>query len=428
MNTLTALAQTYVDRFETALVTLPGKGDRNITTLRKSGLEIFRKADFPHKKIEDWRFTNLSEFSKGIANDTTAPGAEATSANFDAAMEIVFVDGSFSKVLSKLDNLPDGLSVTSFADELGKGAVLSLNEDEDRALVALNTAFMQDGFCIHVTESTAVDIPLIIRFKNTASNTGRHLRNRIILSENAKLTVLEIHEGSGRYFSNPMTTVALSEGAELNHYKLQKESTDAYHLALTEAEILQNAKYNNFSLSIGAKLSRNELNTSVLGADAESQLNGAYLMRGKQHCDTTTVTEHKVPNNTSKQIYKGVLDDRAKGVFQGKIHIHPDAQQVSGDQLSKALLLSDFAEVVCKPELEIYADDVKCSHGATSGELDEVALFYMESRGISKEQARMMLIEAFLADVLEEITDEPIKDFFSEQAADWLAEVADRNE
>ena len=423
MKTLTALAQTYVDRFESALDTLPGKGDRNITTLRKSGLEIFRKADFPHRKIEDWRFTNLSEFSKGIANDISIPEADTVSANFDSALEIVFVDGFFSAYLSKLDELPKGLSVTSFADELGNGAVLSLNDDENRALVALNTAFMQDGFCVHVAESTVVNAPLIIRFKNTASDAGRHLRNRVIVGENAKLTVLEIHEGSGRYFSNPMTTIALSKGAELNHYKLQKESIDAYHLALTEAEILQGAKYNNFSLSIGAKLSRNEFNTSVLGSDSESQLNGAYLMRGKQHCDTTTVTDHKVPNNVSKQIYKGVLDDHARGVFQGKIHIFPDAQQVSGDQLSKALLLSDFAEVDCKPELEIYADDVKCSHGATSGELDDAALFYMESRGVPKEQARMMLIEAFLADVLEEITDEQIKDLFSEQAASWLAEV-----
>ncbi len=422
MKTLSNLAQAYVDRFETAIEKLPGHGDRNITSLRKSGLEKFQSSDFPHKRIEDWRFTNLAEFAKGF--DAT-PANEATStvsSAFQSKHEIVFVDGEFNPSESKLNDLPTGVVVTALADELGKGAVFSLSEDEDRSLVALNTAFMRDGYCITLLENVKLSEPLVIRFINKSGSEGRHLRNRLIMGENSTLCVIELHEGNGQYFVNPVTNISLSQGSKLDHYKFQNESVDAYHLAQTDVDIHENASYNNFSFSIGAKLSRNEFLNTILGSGGQSTLNGAYLMRGSQHCDTTTVTEHRVPENESRQIYKGVLDDHAYGVFQGKIHIFEDAQKVSGDQLSKALLLSDYAQVACKPELEIYADDVKCSHGATSGELDETALFYLLSRGIGKEEARRMLIEAFLGDVLDEIEHEEVKTFFEAQASLWLAQ------
>lgn len=423
MKTLSALAQNYVDRFDSALENLPGQGDRNIATLRKSGLEKFQQADFPHRRIEDWRPTNLTEMIKGFPLIAANEAREFSETAFNSAFEIVFEDGLFNKAHSKLDDLPTGIKFTTLADELGNGAVFSLPEDENRSLVALNTAFMQDGFCLTVEDEVQLNDLLVIRFKNTASPQGRHLRNRIVMGENSRLNILEIHEGIGHYFTNPVTNISVSKGAELGHFKLQNESHDAYHLALTDTDIHENAIYRNFSLSLGSKLSRNELLSTIVGAGAESHLNGAYLMRDRQHCDTTTVTEHKVPNNISKQTYKGVLDGYSKGVFQGKIHIFENAQKVSGDQLSKTLLLSDNAQVTCKPELEIYADDVKCSHGATSGELDETALFYLESRGISKEHARQMLIEAFLGDVLEEITHETVKEFFTAQATRWLAEA-----
>ncbi|WP_169569018.1 Fe-S cluster assembly protein SufD [Sneathiella limimaris] len=421
MKTLSPLAQKYVDRFETALETLPGAGNRHIETLRKSGLKRFEGTDFPNKRIEDWRFTNLSEFSKKfgeVANDGTSP---LSNADFHTELEVVFIDGVFSAEHSKLSNLPDGVRLSSFAEDLQKDMALSLPEDENRSLYLLNTAFMQDGYCLYVEDETQVDTPLVIRFLNNNGTEGRHLRNRILMGKDSSLTLFEIHEGTGSYFSNPVTTVMLGEGAELSHYKLQNESTDAYHLALTDAELTTGSTYSNFSLSFGSKLSRNEFHTRIIGADVCSELNGAYLIGGQQHCDTTTLTEHLVPQNESKQIYKGVLDGKAHGVFQGKIHIHEDAQKVSGDQLSKALLLSDTSQVSVKPELEIYADDVKCSHGATSGELDEDALFYLMARGIDPDTARQMLIEAFLGDVLEEIQHPEIKTYFTQLAANWLS-------
>lgn len=422
MTSLSTLAQTYADRFENAVNTLPGNDNRSIVQLRKAGLDKFLSSDFPNKRVEEWRFTNLGQLIKTnefTDVEATPPLAMTQSLEFDH--EIVFVDGRFSEEKSKLSGLPEGVRISSLSSELGGSMVVSLDESEDRSLYALNTAFMEDGFFIFVDDNVQFEKTLGIRFENSFGKHGRHIRNRIILGDNARLNIVETHTGQGSYLVNPITQIVLSKNAKLTHYKLQNESEAAYHIALTDADIADNATYKNFTFSIGAKLSRNELTTAVNGEEAESHLNGAYLMKGSQHCDNTTLTEHRVPNNSSNQVYKGVLDGKGHGVFQGKIKIFEDAQQVTGDQLSKALLLSDDASVSCKPELEIYADDVKCSHGATSGELDEDALFYMTARGIPEERARKMLIEAFLGDVLELVDDEDVRDYFSSLASEWLS-------
>lgn len=426
MNNRTPLAQNYLDRFETAIRTLPGKDSRSVQALRKQGLETFAALDFPHKRIEEWRYTNLSALTKATANEDAIVDVSDIEqmASLPALFEMVFVNGRFSAEESRIADLPTGITLGGVAASLGNGAVFSLSSDEDRSLFALNTAFMEDGFSLHIDDHVQMDGILKITFKNNNTlQNGRHIRNVISLGAGSKITLLEEHIGTGSYFSNPVTSISLSESATLNHYKLQNESQNAFHLAITDCEIAKGAVYQNFTFSTGGKLSRNEIKTSVLGSDAESHLNGAYLMRGNQHCDTTTLTEHKVSQNISSQVYKGVLDDNAHGVFQGKIKIFPDAQQVAGDQLSKALLLSDRAGIDCKPELEIHANDVKCSHGATSGELDDDALFYLQSRGIPEDQARKLLIEAFLADVLESISDTTVKEYFNAIAATWLAKA-----
>lgn len=428
MTSLTPLAQSYIDQFQAHLSKLPGAGSRHVETLRQQGLDAFASLDFPNKRIEEWRFTNLSALTKLSFEPANSDISEIReqAAEFTSDFEMVFIDGIFSKEDSRLKNLPEGITLASLAETLGNGAVFNFDETETRALYALNTAYMQDGFSLHVDDNITIEGTLILTFRNSGgSQTRLHSRNMIILGENAKLTVLERHEGVGTYFSNPVTRISLAKGSTLQHFKLQNESKQAFHLAMVDSEIAEGATYNNFCLSVGGQISRNELKSTILGSDAESHLNGAYLMRGNQHTDTTTLTEHTVPQNISSQVYKGVLDEHAHGVFQGKIHIFEDAQQVAGDQLSKALLLSDFAAVDCKPELEIYADDVKCSHGATSGELDEDALFYMQARGIPEESARKMLIEAFLADVLDVISDEEVKTYFTTLATTWLSSEGD---
>ena len=251
MKSLSALAQNYIDRFETALETLPGQSSRSITDLRKAGLEKFSKQDFPNKRIEEWRYTNLAALTKDVANEDNSGSPALAPSAFDATFEIVFIDGVFSEDHSQLKNLPDGLSISSLASELGNGAVFSLSDEEDRSLIALNTAFMQDGFCLHVSENTQIDGILAITFKATgATQHGLHMRNRVTLDEGANLTLLERHEGSGSYFSNPVTNISIGKNARLNHYKFQNESTTAFHISLTDVEILQGGIYKNFSSQV----------------------------------------------------------------------------------------------------------------------------------------------------------------------------------
>ncbi|MAZ02413.1 MAG: Fe-S cluster assembly protein SufD [Sneathiella sp.] len=429
MKSLTPLAQNYVDRFDALRATLPGHGNPLVASTREAGIARFAALDFPGRKVEEWRFTNLSPLTKGIETKEAPATDTVPEAEFKTPHVMTFINGRFSGEDSHLDKLPEGIKLASLAAELeaGNTALPDNVAEESRAVVALNTAYMEDGFVLTIEPGVTIEEPILIRFlsqSGTAEN-ARHMRNIVRVKANAEVTVLEEHCGANghAYFVNPVTDIALEDGAALHHYKLQAESDAAFHLANVDCDIPKGATYENFSLSTGARLSRNELATRITGSDATSILNGAYLIRGKQHCDTTTITRHLVPENDSRQIYKGILDDDAQGVFQGKIHIAPDAQKVAGDQLSRALLLSERSSVAVKPELEIYADDVKCSHGASSGELDADAYFYLQSRGIDEKTARKMLIDAFLADVLEEVSNEAVRSYFADVTARWMDEV-----
>lgn len=429
MKNLTPLAQTYLDRFDTARESLPGHDNPAVVALRESGLARFASLDFPGRKVEEWRFTNLSPLTKGIETTEAPANAALPAAEFETPHVMTFVNGHFSANESRLDKLPDGVKLSSVAAELdaGNSALLGSDAEDKRAVVALNTAFMEDGFVLMVEDGVSVTEPILIRFLSllgTGTN-AHHMRNVIRLGQNSAITLVEEHAGidGHAYFANPMTNITLAADAKLNHYKYQAESNTAFHLANTDTELAAGAVYENFALTTGARLARNELESRITGSGAVSILNGAYLIRGQQHADTTTITRHLVPENESRQVYKGILDGEAQGVFQGKIQIVPDAQQVNGDQLSRSLLLSDRASVSVKPELEIHADDVKCSHGASSGELDEDALFYLQSRGIDEKSARKMLIDAFLADVLEEISNDGVREYFAKVTARWMDKV-----
>ena len=224
--------------------------------------------------------------------------------------------------------------------------------------------------------------------------------------------------GIGATFANHVAEAYVGEGAILRHYKVQREGAEAFHLSNSVAKVGKDACYDNFILTTGARLARNEVRVA-LGLGSSCNVNGAYMIGGHQHCDTTTVIEHREPHCTSREVYKGVIDDTARAVFQGKILVRHGAQKTDGYQQNRALLLSDTAEIDAKPELEIYADDVKCSHGATAGELDDEALFYLRARGIDKETARGLLIGAFLAEALEEIPEESVREAFQGIIAGW---------
>ncbi|HQU04910.1 MAG TPA: Fe-S cluster assembly protein SufD [Acidocella sp.] len=262
---------------------------------------------------------------------------------------------------------------------------------------------------------------MLISYANAAEPIAFHPRHRIVLGTNATLTIIEVALGQGVYWHNPVTDITLQEGATLGHYRLQDESAEAFHLATIRADIAEKAAYESFSLVVGGKLSRAEFHTNLNGPNASTHLNAAQLLRGRQHADFTSVVGHKAPNCASRQTVKSVLFDHARGVFQGRIEVAQIAQKTDGYQMNQALLLSPHAEIDIKPELEIFADDVKCSHGATIGALDPEQIFYLRSRGIPEDQARAMLIRAFLTEALEPVTHEAARTFLEDAIETWWA-------
>jgi Fe-S cluster assembly protein SufD len=294
---------------------------------------------------------------------------------------------------------------------------------DDLALLALNSAFMSDGFVIHLAPGTMIEAPIELVFRAAAGSDGVHYhpRNLIIAEAGSRADIIERHVGAqGSSFANNASEAVLGADARIRHYKLQDEDPAAIHVSTTLATVAGGGAYESFVMSTGAKLSRNEIRVRLEGEGAETRLDGIYLARGAQHMDHTTLIEHAAPGAASSETYKGALDDQARAVFQGNILVAPDAQKTDGRMNNATLLLSGGAEIDAKPQLEIYADDVKCSHGATAGELDDDALFYLRSRGIEQSRARAMLIEAFLGEVVDTVARGEAREIFGAALADWL--------
>ena len=293
-----------------------------------------------------------------------------------------------------------------------------------QAFLALNTALMDSGFVLRVHRGVVVEEPIEIVFVGglTDSPVSYFPRNLIVLEEGSRATVVKSYAGlgGGAYFANAATEVLVGDGAVLRHYKVQAETRDATHLATTHVRVGRDAVYEGFGLTMGGRLSRNEMDVRLEGEGGECRLSGAFLMRGSEHCDNTTTIEHVVPHTACREVFKGVLDDQSRAVFQGRIVVHRNAQGTDGQQLCKALLLSRGAEMDAKPELEIYADDVKCSHGATTGQIDEAALFYLRSRGVPEALARNLLIRSFLEEAFEQISSTDVRAAFMDRVVHWL--------
>ena len=307
------------------------------------------------------------------------------------------------------------------AEHLGRVA-----EGGDQPFLGLNTAFMQDGLVLRLAPGVVVERPIRMVFltdPDSGAAVAAHPRNLVLAEDNSQATLVEIHRGAdgAEYFTNAVTEIAVGAGARLHHYKLQDEGDRALHLANLQVSLGRDATYDNFILSLGARLARNDIRAALAATGIDCRLSGAYVARGSQHMDTTSFIDHAEPDCRSREVYAGVLDGRSRGVFQGKILVRRDAQRTDGHQLNRALLLSKGAEIDSKPELEIYADDVKCSHGATAGEIDAEALFYLRSRGIGEDEARALLIEAFLLEALEEIGDESVREEFAGRLKTRLA-------
>ncbi len=330
---------------------------------------------------------------------------------------------------ARLLNLADAVKQIPdlLRDKLGRIAL-----GDASGTLALNTAFLQDGYVLHLAPGVAIDDPIEIVFVGVGGTDAPPVyypRSLIVAEAGSRVTLVEYHVGyagavgqGGVYFSNAITEVEVGQGAIVRHCKVQDESLAAFHLSSTYAHLGRDARYDNFGFATGGKLSRNELHIILAAPGADCRLNGAYLMHRDQHVDQTLVVDHAAPQTTSRQLYKGVLDDKARGVFQGKIVVRPAAQKADGQQLSRALLLSSQAEIDTKPELEIFADDVKCSHGATAGELDESALFYLRARGIPEARARRLLVEAFLSEVIGGAALSALRMPLEQSVARWMDE------
>ncbi|MFQ5775388.1 MAG: Fe-S cluster assembly protein SufD [Kiloniellaceae bacterium] len=414
-----------------------------LRALREGAMEHFAATGLPTPRLESWKYTNLRPLEKVgfAAARSDSVGIDRLPTLFPhghGGHRLVFVNGWFRPDLSATDDLRDGVQAGSLAaalervpdtlaEHLGR-----IGDFGAQPMLALNTAMMADGFVLRVRRGVAVDLPIEVVYVGAAPDAplAYHPRNLIVLEPGSRATIVEHHAGlgDGTYFVNSGSEIAVGDGARLHHYKVQAETAGAFHLSTVQANVARDGVYDGFVLTRGARLSRNEVTVRLQGAGAECHLNGVYMLRGEQHCDTTTVIDHLAPRTSSREVFKGAIDDRARGVFQGRIVIHPDAQKSDGHQLSKALLLSDRAEIDAKPELEIYADDVKCSHGAAAGDLDPDALFYLRARGIPEEAARHMLIEAFLSDTINELAAEGLCPALMSSVGHWLSDVAGRSE
>jgi Fe-S cluster assembly protein SufD len=389
-------------------------------SMRLSAITRFETLGFPTTKNEDWHFTSVAPIAEREFDLLAPPkhgvkAAQLAPFTFGAAdwHTLVFVNGRYDAGLSRAAGLPDGVTLVPLKEAyetlpllveqyLGKVATF-----EGETFTALNTAFLDDGAVVHVGKEVEVARPIHLLYVSDASaSTGTSQpHNLIVLDQFAKATVIETYAGldDGAYFTNVVTEAVVGDGATLTHLKLQRESANAYHVGTVDVRQARDSHLFSFSFATGAALSRTNVYTELRGEACGATLNGLYLGDGEQHIDHQTRIEHVAPNCYSREHYKGILDGSAHGVFNGKVYVHPAAQKTDGKQTNNTLLLSEKAQIDTKPQLEIFADDVKCTHGATVGRLDETALFYLKSRGIAARTARQLLTYAFAADVLETI-------------------------
>ncbi len=334
---------------------------------------------------------------------------------------MVFVNGRYAPALSRVGTLPDGVRLISLATALHEEPTLlerylgkyASIEGQAYAFGALNTAMMRDGAVLHVPKDTTVESPIHLLFVTDAGGEGgvSYPRNLVVVERGARATVIEqyVSLGGERYLTDAVTECALADGATLNHYKLQREGRQAFHVGQVEARQERDSHLVSFSFATGAALARSNIYTALAGEGCGATLNGLYMLDGEQVSDHQTRIEHIAPNCYSREMYKGILDGTSHGVFNGKVYVHPEAQKTDGKQTNKTLLLSERARIDTKPQLEIFADDVKCTHGATVGKLDEIAIFYMRSRGVGADLTRRLLTYAFAAEVVETLELEPLK-------------------
>jgi Fe-S cluster assembly protein SufD len=392
-----------------------------LKALREKAETTFKANGFPTTKEELWRFTDVSRVAQGEFSAEW----KASDLEFEplGGITVVFENGKLSREKSSFDNLPEGLRIGSVLD-LADPRIGTL-ADSKGAFVSANTAYFTDGVFIEASDGARIDEPIHLVYLQDLASGAFHLRNFVSAGEGASLTVVEEYIGNEgqTYWTNAVTEAFVSGNARIDHYKVQRESESAYHFQTLEAHLGKDAIFSNHAITLGSALGRNDIRGKLTGTGGEAICNGLYLLKDRQHFDTHMFMDHAEPECNSHQLYKGILDDKAKAVFCGRILVQQDAQQTDAVQSNGNLLLSRAAKVHTMPQLEIYADDVKCTHGATIGELDEQSLYYMRTRGIDPVTAHNMLTFAFANEVLDEVKCKTVKTRIEALVHTWLEEV-----
>jgi Fe-S cluster assembly protein SufD len=429
----TAAETALAHAFSEARQRLPGDGA--IAAQRAAAFEVFAREGLPHRRIEDWKYTDLRALmrdAKPLANppDAAAKAAAKTATGLLGDVEtrrLVFVDGAFVAELSDLTGLESGLAIGSLAAALAAGdpalaAHLGKLAPADDVAVALNTALMGDGAVIRIGAGSTTERPLHLVFVASAKPAATFVRSLIVVERGARAMLIESHEGppGSDYQVNAALELFVGDQAHVDHVKVIGEGADALHVSTLAAAIGAKARFNAFTYTAGGAVVRNQLFLKFDGEDTVAGIRGATLIRGKQHADTTLVANHIARGCQSREVFKAVLDDEAHGVFQGRIIVRPHAQQTDAKMMTQALLLSERAEADNKPELEIFADDVQCGHGATAGALDDELKFYLMARGIPANEAEALLIRAFLGEAIDGIEHAGVREALMDQVVAWL--------
>lgn len=393
----------------------------DINTRREEAAAAFAVKGLPTVKEEAWRFTNVSRLNEETFDATW----QAAAVSFDPLSElvVVFENGKWSVEASSLERLPDGVRVRSIMDSAE--ARLGTLADSDSGFVLSNTAQFSDGVLIEVDAGVVLEEPIHVVHLADAEGGSFAYRHLIAAAAGAAVTIIEEYVGSAgvRYLTNVVTEAFVADGAKVDHYKIQRESAAAYHFQTLESELGRDALFSNHAVTVGGRLGRNDIRGRLLGEESEAICNGLYLLQEDQLFDTHLFMDHAVPKCQSHELYKGILSGQARAVFCGRILVQQDAQETDAIQSNGNLLLSRAAKVNTMPQLEIYADDVKCTHGATIGELDEQALFYLQTRGVDSKQAHAMLTFAFANEVLDEVTCSVVKHRIESMVQAWLVGV-----
>jgi Fe-S cluster assembly protein SufD len=426
------LARTETGRAMESLFTaardrLPGSG--KVAEIRRQAFEAYERAGLPTRRIEEWKYTDLRVLLREVRPLAGKPDAAALKrakaalkpVAIAAATKLVLVDGIFAPELS--DKAPVGVSIRTLRESLEGGAGDLLAAPVSDAMIDLNAALATDGVVVDVADGTKLSAPLQIIHVAAASSASSFTRSQIKIGRGAQVSLVEnfvAAEGAKAYQAHDAVLLSVGDGAELAQVRLMADGIDAANITSAIFAVGAKAKFNLFNMTAGGALSRYQGFVTLAGEGSDLNVNGVNLLKGTQHGDTTLVVDHAVPSCTSREIFRAVLDDRAHSVFQGRIIVRPGAQKTDGKMMTRALLLSDEAEADNKPELEIFADDVTCGHGATAGALDESLLFYLRARGLPEKAAQALLIQAFVGEAIEGIGDDNLREAVTAAAGRWL--------